>query len=107
MKIPARRFLVWLSAASLLVLVLAAPAAQSVPPRDRASESECKDRDGGSPCAVIDPVGTNYDGVIGQWDDNGISATDSEKARLVYGKRTSSVAPNDKDNPLRKEVLAK
>ena len=33
MKIPARRFLVWLSAASLLVL--AAPAAQSVPPRDR------------------------------------------------------------------------
>jgi predicted AlkP superfamily pyrophosphatase or phosphodiesterase len=35
MKIPARRFLVWLSAASLLVLVLPAPPAQSVPPRDR------------------------------------------------------------------------
>ena len=45
--------------------------------------------------------------VIGQWDDNGISATDAEKARLVYGKRTSSVAPNGKDKPLRKEVLAK
>jgi len=72
-----------------------------------ACESECKDRDGGSPCAVIDPVGTNYDRVIGQWDDNGISATDAEKARLVYGTKTSSTAPNGKDNPLRKEVLAK
>ena len=72
-----------------------------------ACESECKDGDGGSPCAVIDPVGTNYDRVIGQWDDNGISAADAEKARLVYGRRTSSVAPNGKRNPLRKEALAK
>jgi hypothetical protein len=34
---------------------------------------------------VIDPVGTNFDRVIGQWADNGISATDGEKLRLVYG----------------------
>jgi hypothetical protein len=50
-----------------------------------ACESECKDGDGSSPCAVIDPVGTNYDRVIGQWDENKISATDAEKVRLVYG----------------------
>ncbi len=48
-------------------------------------ESECKDGKGDSPCAVIDPVGTEYDGVIGQWGDNRISAGDAEKARLVYG----------------------
>ncbi|MDB6064201.1 MAG: Peptidase astacin [Pedosphaera sp.] len=48
-------------------------------------ESECKDGDGSSPCAVIDPVGKEYDRVIGQWDENGISAIDAEKARLVYG----------------------
>jgi len=53
-------------------------------------ESECHDGDGSSPCAVIDPVGTNYDGVIGQWDSNGISALDAEKARLVYGVRSAS-----------------
>jgi predicted AlkP superfamily pyrophosphatase or phosphodiesterase len=35
MKISARRFLVWLSAVSLLVLALGVPAAQSVPPRER------------------------------------------------------------------------
>lgn len=49
-------------------------------------EPECKDGDGSSPCAVIDPVGTNYDRIIGQWSDNGISATDAEKMRRVYGK---------------------
>jgi hypothetical protein len=48
-------------------------------------ESECQDGDGSSPCVVIDPVGTNFDRVIGQWGDNGISATDGEKLRLVYG----------------------
>src|SRR6266436_6035058 len=48
-------------------------------------ESECKDGDGTSPCAVIDPVGTNFDRVIGQWTENGISAADGEKLRLVYG----------------------
>lgn len=51
-------------------------------------EPQCKDGEGSSPCAVIDPVGTNYDRVIGQWDDNKISATDAEKARLVYGVKT-------------------
>jgi hypothetical protein len=48
-------------------------------------EPECKDGDGSSPCAVIDPVGTEFDRVIGQWGDNRISATDAEKLRLVYG----------------------
>ena len=48
-------------------------------------EPQCKDGDGSSPCAVIDPTGTNFDRVIGQWGDNGISATDAEKLRLVYG----------------------
>jgi hypothetical protein len=62
-----------------------------------ACESECKDGNGSSPCAVIDPMGTNYDRVIGQWDDNRISATDAEKARLVYGKKTSPVVPKDGD----------
>jgi len=52
-----------------------------------ACESECKDGNGESPCAVIDPVGTNYDRVIGQWDENKISATDAEKARSVYGTK--------------------
>jgi astacin (peptidase family M12A) len=48
-------------------------------------ESQCRDGDGTSPCAVIDPVGTNYDRVIGQWSENGISPTDGEKARRAYG----------------------
>ena len=48
-------------------------------------ESLCKDGDGSSPCAVIDPVGTNYDAVIGQWDQNQISPGDAERARLAYG----------------------
>lgn len=55
-----------------------------------ACEPQCKDGNGASPCAVIDPVGTNYDRVIGQWDENQISATDAEKARLVYGSKTGS-----------------
>jgi hypothetical protein len=48
-------------------------------------EPQCKDGDGNSPCAVIDPIGTNYDRVIGQWDQNGISAGDGESARRAYG----------------------
>lgn len=48
-------------------------------------ESECEDGKGDSPCAVIDPIGTKYDGVIGQWGDNKISAGDAEKLRQVYG----------------------
>ena len=48
-------------------------------------ESECKDGVGTSPCAVIDPVGTNFDRVIGQWTDNKISKLDAEKLRLVNG----------------------
>ena len=34
---------------------------------------------------MIDPIGTNYDRIIGQWDQNGISAVDTEKLRLAYG----------------------
>jgi hypothetical protein len=48
-------------------------------------ESQCRDGDGTSPCAVIDPVGTNFDGVIGQWSSNRISVADGEKARRAYG----------------------
>ena len=58
-------------------------------------ESECKDSHGDSPCAVIDPVGTEFDGVIGQWGDNRISAGDALKARLVYGTNSPvSALPN-------------
>jgi Astacin (Peptidase family M12A) len=56
-------------------------------------EDECKDGVGSSPCAVIVPVDKKYDGVIGQWTDNGISALDAERARLFYGTRASSTAP--------------
>lgn len=48
-------------------------------------ESECHDGDGSSPCAVIAPLDTKWDRVIGQWSQNGISATDRERARLAYG----------------------
>lgn len=50
-------------------------------------EDQCKDGIGSSPCCVIQPVDTNYDRVVGQWTDNGISALDAERARLVYGRR--------------------
>jgi hypothetical protein len=56
-------------------------------------EDECKDAVGGSPCAVIEPLDKQYDGVIGQWTENGISPVDAQKARLVYGTRSSSDAP--------------
>ena len=62
-------------------------------------ESQCRDGDGASPCAVIDPVGTNWDRVIGQWSDNGISRLDEERARLAYGTGKSiyisSAGPTD------------
>lgn len=57
-----------------------------------ARESDCTDGDGSSPGAVIDPVGTEHDKVIGQWDANGISAIDAEEARLVYGKKPAAGA---------------
>ena len=56
-------------------------------------EDQCKDGIGSSPCAVIEPVDKQYDGLIGQWTDNGISALDAEKARLVYGTKTPPPAP--------------
>jgi hypothetical protein len=56
-------------------------------------EGQCKDGIGSSPCAVIEPLDKKYDGVIGQWTDNGISALDAERVRLVYGVRDSSAHP--------------
>jgi hypothetical protein len=56
-------------------------------------EDQCTDGVGSSPCSVIEPVDTQYDGVIGQWTENGISALDGERARLVYGTRAPSGAP--------------
>jgi hypothetical protein len=53
-------------------------------------EDECHDGIGNSPCAVISPIDTNYDNVIGQWGDNKISALDAEKTRLVYGAKPKS-----------------
>ena len=64
-----------------------------------ACETQCKDGDGSSPCAVIDPVGTNFDRVIGQWTDNGVSHTDAERLRLVYGTRPDFVAQEPKSKP--------
>jgi hypothetical protein len=49
------------------------------------NEGECQDGVGASPCAVIAPLDKQYDGVIGQWTANGISALDAEKVRRVYG----------------------
>jgi hypothetical protein len=39
---------------------------------------------------VIDPVGSEFDKVIGQWSQNKISEGDAEKVRLVYGVKSSS-----------------
>lgn len=50
-------------------------------------ESNCEDGRGDSACAVIDPLETEYDAVIGQWQDNRISAGDAAKLRAVYGLR--------------------
>jgi Astacin (Peptidase family M12A) len=58
-------------------------------------EDQCKDGIGNSPCAVIEPLDKKYDGVIGQWTDNGISALDAERVRLVYGVRDSSAPPTN------------
>jgi hypothetical protein len=55
-------------------------------------EPPCRDADGSSPCAVISPVDKKYDAVIGQWDSNGISATDAEKVRMAYGVKQPAKA---------------
>ncbi len=52
-------------------------------------EGECKDGIGSSPCAVLQPVDSKFDGVIGQWGDNRVSALDAERARLAYGVKSS------------------
>jgi len=51
---------------------------------NRCGEPPCRDGDGTSPCAVISPLDKQFDGVIGQWGENGLSATDAEKVRLAY-----------------------
>jgi hypothetical protein len=44
---------------------------------------------------VIEPIETKYDGVIGQWDRNGISTGDRETVKLAYGtSRTIYVQPD-------------
>ena len=53
-----------------------------------ACESDCRDAVGSSPCAVLSPLDPKYDGAIGQWTDNGISALDAARVRLVYGTNT-------------------
>ena len=40
---------------------------------------------GDSPCAVLSPKDKQYDRVIGQWTDNGLSKLDAARARLAYG----------------------
>lgn len=57
-------------------------------------ESECRDGDGSSPCAVLAPLGVANDKLIGQWDANGISTIDAEEVRLAYGSR----APKEVDS---------
>jgi hypothetical protein len=61
-------------------------------------ESQCRDGVGDSPCAVIDPIGTNFDRVIGQWSDNQISPTDGEKARRAYGVAQTVYVTTNSDN---------
>lgn len=56
-------------------------------------EDQCKDGIGSSPCAVIVPIDKKYDGVIGQWTDNGVSPLDAERARLAYGTKTAPGGP--------------
>ncbi len=55
-------------------------------------EDDCVDGRGDSPCAVIDPLGTEFDAVIGQWQDNGISEGDAARARAVYGVKDGASA---------------
>jgi hypothetical protein len=55
-----------------------------------AHEDQCTDAVGSSPGAVISPVDPKYDGIIGQWGDNGVSPLDAEKARVVYGTNASA-----------------
>lgn len=50
-----------------------------------ACEDQCTDANGSSPCAVISPVDSRYDQVIGQWTDNHLSGLDAEKVRRIYG----------------------
>lgn len=50
-------------------------------------EGECKDGDGASPCAVLDPKARQYHQVIGQWQDNRISDLDAARARAAYGAK--------------------
>jgi Astacin (Peptidase family M12A) len=50
-------------------------------------EDQCRDGDGASPCAVIEPLDRSLDPIIGQWQDNKISDLDAERARRFYGRR--------------------
>jgi len=54
-------------------------------------ESECVDAVGSSPCSVIEPVDKKYDGLIGQWTNNGISDLDAARVRMVYGTNQPAI----------------
>jgi hypothetical protein len=56
-------------------------------------EDECVDAVGSSPCSVLAPVDKKYDRFIGQWTDNGISALDATKVRMVYGTNSPPKSP--------------
>jgi hypothetical protein len=53
-------------------------------------EDECTDCVGNSPGAVISPVNTNYDRVIGQWTENHLSALDAERVQIAYGTNSTA-----------------
>jgi hypothetical protein len=57
-------------------------------------EDQCKDGIGSSPCVVIEPVDKAFDAVIGQWTDNHISQLDGQRAKQVYGTKSSPPAPS-------------
>jgi hypothetical protein len=44
-------------------------------------------------------VDKKYDGVIGQWDKNGISPLDAKKLRLIYGTKADASMKVDPAKP--------
>jgi hypothetical protein len=53
-------------------------------------EDQCHDGVGTSPCSVLQPRDSQYDRVIGQWTDNGVSDLDAQRARLAYGSKPAN-----------------
>ena len=74
----------WFLRALLAVLATVASAGADSDPARVAAQSK-KPLPWPDGIVPYDPVGKNFDRIIGQWTDNGISTTDGEKLRLVYG----------------------